>query len=87
MILVDSIARYPAKLVAPKARRRSHRWCHLVSDKSFDELHAFAGELGLRRAWFQGDHYDLTEGMRARAIAAGAFAVSARELVKRRVRA
>ena len=64
----------------------SHRerlWAHLVSDHSVDELHAFADELGLRRAWFQGDHYDVPEEVRHRAIAQGAEPVSSAELVRR----
>jgi Protein of unknown function (DUF4031) len=86
VILVDGIVRYPLRAVARKARRHGRSWCHMVSDESLDELHAFALELGLRRAWFQGDHYDLTDGMRARAIAAGAVSVDVRELVRRRVK-
>ena len=31
----------------------------MASDRDFDELHAFAARLGLRRGWFQRDHYDL----------------------------
>ena len=43
-------------------RHRSGWWCHMVSDRSVEELHAFASEMGLRRGWFQGGrhpHYDL----------------------------
>jgi len=47
--------------------------CHLTAD-SLRELHAFAKRLGLRRIWFQErrSHYDLTEGMRNRALGLGA---------------
>jgi hypothetical protein len=62
---------------------RQRRWAHLVSDHSFDELHDFAGQLGLRRAWFQGDHYDVPTEVRREAIALGAQPVSASELVRR----
>lgn len=62
---------------------RGRRFAHLVSDTSEAELHAFAAELGLQRRWFQGDHYDVPEEVRARAIARGAEAVSAHELVRR----
>jgi hypothetical protein len=61
------------------------RWteaCHMFAD-SVDELHAFAADLGLRRAWFQSPgvncsasalpHYDLTGAMRIRAIRMGAI--------------
>lgn len=61
------------------------RWAHLVSDESYDELHAFAGQLGIPRRAFQGDHYDIPTDYRERAIALGATAVSSRELVRRLV--
>ena len=62
---------------------RGRRWAHLVSDASYDELHAFADALGLRREWFQGDHYDIPAEVRERAIAAGAVPVGSAELVRR----
>jgi RimJ/RimL family protein N-acetyltransferase len=62
---------------------RGRLWCHLVSDASFDELHGFVRRLGKPRVAFQGDHYDLDEADRARAVAMGAEAVDGRELVRR----
>ena len=62
---------------------RGRRWAHLVSDRSYEELHAFASRLGLRREHFQGDHYDVPTDVRADAIALGAEAVSSAELVRR----
>jgi hypothetical protein len=62
---------------------RDRVWCHLISDESYDELHAFAERLGIPRRAFQGDHYDLPEDHRIRAIALGATPVSSRELVRR----
>ncbi len=62
---------------------RGRRWCHLVSDESSDELHAFAERLGMPRHVFQGDHYDLPEEHRARAVQLGATEVGSRELVRR----
>lgn len=64
-------------------RWRGRLWAHLVSDKSYEELHAFAERLGLRRASFQGDHYDIPADVRDRALALGAQPVPARELVQR----
>ncbi|HSJ60493.1 MAG TPA: DUF4031 domain-containing protein [Jiangellaceae bacterium] len=58
-------------------------WSHLVSDESLDELHAFAARVGLPRRGFERDHYDVPEHMYGRVIAAGAEAVSSRELVRR----
>jgi hypothetical protein len=62
---------------------RGDVWAHLVSDTSYDELHAFAARLGIPRRAFQGDHYDVPARVRADAIALGARAVSSRELVSR----
>ena len=82
-ILVDEIREYPVDWVKSAARKHGGRWCHLASDVSHEELHEFAAGLGLRREWFQGDHYDLTPGMRYRAIRAGAVETSGPELIKR----
>jgi len=63
---------------------RGRRWSHLVSDVSYDELHAFVqGELGIPRRAFQGDHYDVPEELHEVAVAAGAQAVGGRELLSR----
>lgn len=62
---------------------RGHHWAHLVSDTSYDELHAFAAELGIPRRAFQGDHYDVPAWLRIEAIEAGARPVDGRELVRR----
>ena len=62
---------------------RGQRWAHLVSDSSYDELHELAQSIGLRRIGFQGDHYDVDEADRGRALAAGAVPVNSRELVRR----
>lgn len=62
---------------------RGRRWAHLVSDSSYDELHELAQSIGLRRIGFQGDHYDVDETDRDRALASGAVATDSRELVRR----
>ena len=63
---------------------RDRRWSHLVSDVSYEELHAFVAiELGIPRRAFQGDHYDIPEDLYDVAIAAGAQPVGARELLGR----
>lgn len=58
-------------------------WSHLVSDESLDELHAFAASVGIPRRGFERDHYDVPEQLYERVLAAGAVAVSSRELVRR----
>jgi Protein of unknown function (DUF4031) len=62
---------------------RDRLWAHLVSDESYDELHAFAERLGIPRRAFQGDHYDIPAELRDDALALGATPVSAREIVRR----
>jgi hypothetical protein len=62
---------------------RGMRWCHLVSDDSLDELHAFADAHGIPRRGFQGDHYDIPEEYRAELIDDGAVVVESRELLRR----
>ena len=52
-ILVDELREYP-DVALPFTT-----WCHMATDGELDELHAFAARLGLRRRWFQRDHYDL----------------------------
>jgi hypothetical protein len=52
---------------------------HMVADTDA-ELHAMARELRMRREWFQGDHYDVSKDLRARAIRRGAVAVPMRTL-------
>jgi hypothetical protein len=62
---------------------RGRKWAHLVSDESYDELHAFAERLGIPKRAFQGDHYDIPAELRDDALALGAEPVSAREVVQR----
>jgi predicted HAD superfamily phosphohydrolase len=72
MILVDPAA-WPY---------RGRLWAHLVSDTSYEELHAFAEQLGIPRRAFQGDHYDVPEAVREEALALGAVPVTSRQVVE-----
>jgi hypothetical protein len=56
-------------------------WCHLASDTSFDELHAFVAPFDVPARGFDGDHYDVPIERRDELIAAGAVPVTSRELV------
>ena len=76
-VMVDELREYPG-VALPFTT-----WCHLATDGDFEELHAFAARLGLRRGWFQRDHYDLPPHGRAAALAAGAEAVPTAELLLR----
>jgi len=57
-------------------------WCHMIADTE-EELHAMAERIGMRREWYQGDHYDLRPETRARAVAEGAQEMSMREIARR----
>ncbi|WP_435109119.1 DUF4031 domain-containing protein [Nocardiopsis synnemataformans] len=62
---------------------RGWLFAHLVSDSSYDELHAFARALGADPRAFERDHYDIPEHLHVRALELGAEHVSGRELVTR----
>src|ERR1700710_1280729 len=80
----DRLAPVAVLIDTPVWPWRGRRWSHLVSDVSYDELHAFvAAELGIPRRAFQGDHYDVPEAPYAPAVPAGAQPVGARELLSR----
>ena len=61
---------------------------HLISEASIDELHAFAANIGLKRAWFQERppgrfHYDLTTPRALQpTVHAGALQVELSEIVE-----
>lgn len=75
MILVD----------APMWLAHGRLWAHLVSDSSYDELHAFAERAGLPRRGFDRDHYDVPEDRIDSLVDLGATRVSPRELRNRLV--
>ena len=60
--------------------RRNARWAHMIADTEA-ELHAIAQRIGLRRAWFQGDHYDVIPTKRERAVRLGAIPLGRREFI------
>ncbi len=66
--------------------RNGHQWCHMMTDGDDDELHAFALRIGMKVAWHQGDHYDLTPGRRAAAVKLGAVQTDGRKMVELRNR-
>jgi len=77
MILIDP----------PLVPSRGRMWSHLASDTSYDELHAFARELGIPERGFDRDHYDVPDEWYDEAVAAGAVPVSSRALIMRLVAA
>ncbi len=71
MILIDT-PRWPA---------HGRLWAHLVSDTSFEELHAFAEALGVPRRGFDRDHYDVPAERYGAAVDLGARPVESRQIV------
>lgn len=78
-----TIGRVTVLIDPPVWPGRGRLWSHLVSDQSYDELHAFAERLGAPRRGFDRDHYDVPADAYSEAISQGAQAVSSRELVRR----
>lgn len=84
MIFIDAIIEYPASLCGGLPNTK---WCHLISDVSDVELHAFAQRIGLKREWAQlppkstTPHYDLTPNKRALAVSAGAIEADRRTFI------
>jgi Protein of unknown function (DUF4031) len=66
---------------------RGRLWSHLISDASFEELHAFAARLGVPARAFERDHYDVPADLYDVAVALGAEPTGSQELVSRLVRA
>lgn len=64
----------------PRHRLGRMVMCHMMADGAA-ELHAMADLIGIRRRWFQGDHYDICKAKRRAAIRAGALEVDSRFLV------
>ncbi|MET9427388.1 DUF4031 domain-containing protein [Streptomyces sp. NPDC003036] len=57
-------------------------WSHMISDVSYDELHAFAEKIGAPRRAFDRDHYDVPSSRYADAVTAGAVEIGSREVVR-----
>lgn len=62
--------------------------CHMATDGDTAELLAMADTIGLNRKWLQKagsvyEHFDVSKGYRAKAVAAGAIEVTQRELVRK----
>jgi hypothetical protein len=53
--------------------------CHMIAD-SEAELHEMAAKIGIKRKWYQGDHYDICKAKRTLAIELGAKVISRMDL-------
>lgn len=63
----------------PMGRFRRMNMSHMVADTE-EELHTMADTIGVKRKWYQGDHYDICFSKRKEAIKAGAVEVTMRTL-------
>jgi uncharacterized protein DUF4031 len=72
-VYVDDMYRHPM------GRLGRMKMSHMVADTEA-ELHAMADKLGLKREWYQGDHYDISRDVRRRAVTLGAVDVTMRQL-------
>lgn len=59
--------------------------CHMLGD-SESELHTMADQIGVKRRWYQGDHYDICLTKRTMALKAGAIEITARQAAAMRRR-
>ncbi len=82
---------YVDDLFSTRWRRRwpYYQACHMIAD-SVVELFKMANDIGLKRSWFQCrpgsiDHFDLTPGMRRKAVRAGVVALDRVDFVAKLV--
>jgi len=61
---------------------RGRLWSHLISDTSYDELHAFAAAAGIPARGFEGDHFDVPQEQYAALVAAGARPTEGKALAR-----
>jgi hypothetical protein len=71
-VYVDDMHRFPV------GEFRRMKMSHMIAT-SEAELHAMARQIGLLRAWYQGDHYDVSLSRRALAVRLGAVEISLSE--------
>ncbi len=71
-VYIDDMYRYAI------GQFKGMKMSHMISDDE-DELHDMAMRLSLRRAWHQGDHYDVPLDAREKAIRFGAIEISYRQ--------
>ena len=71
-VYIDDMYRYAI------GQFKGMKMSHMISD-NVEALHDMAARLGLRRAWHQGDHYDVPLDARARAVRMGAVEITYRQ--------
>jgi hypothetical protein len=78
MLLID-----PPLWPGRRGRAVGRVFSHLVSDASFEELHAFAALLNMPPRAFERDHYDVPGELYDEAVRLGAEPVGCQELLRR----
>lgn len=76
-VYVDDMYKY--KMGEFKRGGRAYKMSHMIATTE-QELHDFAALLGLKKKWFQKDHYDVTMTVREKAIALGAVPLTIKQL-------
>ena len=71
-VYIDDMYRYTI------GQFRGMKMSHMIADEE-EELHLMAVRLGLRRAWHQGDHYDVPLDARFIAISLGVIEITYRQ--------
>lgn len=71
-VFIDDMFRYPM------GQFGRMKMSHMIADTE-EELHAMGRQIGLRRDWYQGDHYDVSMAVREKTIALGAIAITLKQ--------
>ena len=66
----------------PSWPARGRLWSHVISDTSYEELHAFAKQVGLPARGYDGDHFDVPQESYGAVVAAGARPIGGKELAR-----
>jgi 8-oxo-dGTP pyrophosphatase MutT (NUDIX family) len=66
----------------PRWPAHGRLWSHLISDTSYDELHAFAAQAGIPVRGFEGDHFDVPQEWYPGLVAAGAHPIEGTALAR-----
>ena len=64
--------------LSPIGQFRRMKMSHMIADTEA-ELHAMAALIGMRKEWYQGDHYDVALGRRRLAIGHGTVEITYRQ--------
>jgi hypothetical protein len=79
-VYIDDMYRYAI------GQFRGMHMSHMIADTP-EELHAMAMRIGMKREWYQGDHYDVPLPRRHMALTGGATAITYRQcgMMRRRL--